>query len=222
MPSETDDITIASDPATGRSEGDVQVRHGAEIPVYSIIYRAEARDFIALRQTLRRIGPLGRFAGAVFIAGPLLLLCAFLFAYPWLGNSPPSGFAAYTDPELYRDAFTAIHAHRRLVGMGLGLYVFVYVSYSAAFLWAVWRNASSGEAVTVTLSASGVESIVGETISQTPWRDIVHVIEHGPYLFLLPHRHAGYVVPRRAAVSDTEFSAWTAYASARTQSRSRR
>ena len=224
MPSEVDEITIVRDPATDRpSDGDVRFRVGAETTTFSITYRAEVRDFIALRQMLRRIGPLGRFAGiAVFIAGPLLLLGVFLLAYPWIGNSHPSGFAAYTDIAFYRGAFKAIHIHRRPVGIGLALYSFVYMSYSAAFLWAVWRNASTGETVTVSLSSSGVESVVGETISCTKWRDIAQIIERGPYLFLLPHRHAGYVVPRRAAASDAEFASWTAYASARIQSHIRR
>ncbi len=216
MPSVTEETVVVRDPATTQSKSGDRTRSDAETPVFSIAYRAELRDFIALHQILRRVGPLGRFAGvAFFFAGPFLVLCAFLLAYPWMDNPSPSGFAAYADVSTYRDAFATIHAYRRQVGIGLGLYAFIYMSYSAAFFWAVWRNASGGEAVTLTLSASGVESIMGETVSRTAWADIAFVIPHGPYLFLLPSRRAGYAVPRRAAASEAEFSAWTAYANMR-------
>lgn len=174
--------------------------------LFTVSYRMERGDFVALTRALTRLEPRPTLAKLV-VYFALLLLAAYLAA---------GTFDAFVASLAAAFSFPAVLLNAPLVVIPPLL---LLLSPQLAGLVAAStyrRNAIADRDVTVHLTAEGIEGGATDLYSRVGWAAVTRLIETPKHLFIQISRREALIVPRRAVPNEDTYNNLKGFIRART------
>jgi hypothetical protein len=173
--------------------------------LYSLSYRMERSDFVALSKVMTRQRP-------GYVALELVLYFGALLAIAALAGGPQN-----TLDTLGRFAASPLFlAYLPLILLGPILLLLTpqITGLIAAMLYS--RNAMADREVTLHLTAEGIEGGATDLYSRVGWGAVLKLVETPTHLFLQISRREALFIPRRAVPNEDQYNNLKGFVRART------
>ena len=175
-------------------------------PLFTISFRMERGDFVALSMAIARRDP-GRTLGLI------ALYLASLLAVALLGAGSPERLLLSLERALSRPA-ALLYLSLILAGPALLLAAPSIAALSAAALYR--RNAIADRDVTLELTVDGIEGGSTDLYSRIGWAAVQELIETPTHLFIRISRREALLIPRRAVPNEDNYANLVGFIRART------
>lgn len=173
--------------------------------LYSVSYRMERGDFIALSMVLTRRKPSRVLLELVIYFGVLLAIMAF-------GGGPQNLIS--TIVSVFSVQGFVFYLPLILLGPILLLLTPQITGLIAAFIYK--RNAIADREITLHLTAEGIEGGATDLYSRIGWGAVLKLVETPKHLFIQISRREALIIPRRAIPNEDHYNNLKGFIRART------